>query len=75
MIDCKNENIVPFEISIMTSPNTLLMLKWKGEEFDENYQKCQELGLQLPREIMSGQVKWDQNFEEISFPCKSNKVE
>ena len=41
----------------MTSPNTLLMLKWKGEEFDENYQKCQELGLQLPREIMSGQVK------------------
>ena len=26
-------------------------------EFVENYQKCQELGLQLPSEIMSGQVK------------------
>ena len=57
LIDCKNENIGPFEISIMTSPNTLLMLKKKGGEFDENYQKCQELGSQLPREIMSGQVK------------------
>ena len=39
--------------------NRILMLKKRGGEFDENYQKCQELGLQLPREIMSGQVKWD----------------
>ena len=56
----------------MTSPNTLLMLKWRGEEFDENYQKCQELGLQLPREIMSGQVKWDQNFKEIRWYLEQN---